>query len=409
MSQVITITTVTANTPVDIYYCDSTSGSCVFVSTVTTFPYQFSVPPPYDETNILIKIVDTEGCEFGEFIFITPTPTPSITATNTPTITSTSTSTNTPTSTLTPSPTNSATPTNTPTITPTPSETPAVVSHSYGQNQFSGPESAENCFYGPCFDQLTLGVYYTYISEAYDTPVLGATVYEFLVNGVLYVPHNGNNLWILMTWISGTYAVQISQDGAILDFILCEPSPSSTPTSTSTQTPTQTITQTPTSTSTQTPTPSVTEGLTPTATETPTTTPTQTPTTTPTNSETPTPTQTQTQTSTQTQTPTSTQTPTNSASPTQTPTNTPTQTQTPSVTPEATPTSTPIWSYINVTQYLDCVQNSSPGAYQMRIPSTMGGTWFYNGDGYQYQFDSNQIPPFSWTLEALSSSSGCIS
>jgi hypothetical protein len=107
---------------------------------------------------------------------------------------------------------------------------------------------------------------------------------------------------------------------------------------------------------------------------------------------------------TQTQTPTNTNTPTNTTTQTQTPTNTPT----PSVTAEPTPTPTPNWTYINVTQYLDCIQNSSPGEYQMRIPSTMGGSWFYTGDGYQYRFDSNQFPPFSSTLEATSSSSGCI-
>ena len=58
MSQQVTITSVTANTPVEIYYCDSTSGSCVYVSTVSVFPYTFNVPPPYDEQNIVIKIID---------------------------------------------------------------------------------------------------------------------------------------------------------------------------------------------------------------------------------------------------------------------------------------------------------------------------------------------------------------
>jgi hypothetical protein len=147
------------------------------------------------------------------------------------------------------------------------------------------------------------------------------------------------------------------------------------------------ITPTPTSTVGETPTPSVTQ------------------TQTPTNTNTPTNTTTQTQTPTNTPTPTNTNTPTNTTTQTQTPTNTPT----PSVTAEPTPTPTPNWTYINVTQYLDCIQNSSPGAYQMRIPSTMGGSWFYTGDGYQYLFDSNQMPPYDWTLEAGSSSSGCIS
>lgn len=89
MSQLVTITSVTANTPVDIYYCDSFSASCVFVSTVSTFPYSFSVPPPYDQNNIVIKIEDNNGCIDGEIIYITPTPTPNVT----PSITSTPTNT----------------------------------------------------------------------------------------------------------------------------------------------------------------------------------------------------------------------------------------------------------------------------------------------------------------------------
>jgi hypothetical protein len=56
MSQIVEITSVTANTPVDIYYCNSFSASCVFVSTVSIFPYEFEVPSPYSETNFIIKM-----------------------------------------------------------------------------------------------------------------------------------------------------------------------------------------------------------------------------------------------------------------------------------------------------------------------------------------------------------------
>ncbi len=108
MSQQVTITSVTANTPVDIYYCDSTSGSCVFVSTVATFPYSFDVPDPYDETDIVIKIEDVNGCIDGDVIYITPTPTSSVT----PTMTKT--------------PTQTPTETQTPTVTPTMTQTPTT-------------------------------------------------------------------------------------------------------------------------------------------------------------------------------------------------------------------------------------------------------------------------------------------
>jgi hypothetical protein len=53
MSQEITITSVTANTPVEIYYCDSIGDDCVYVATVCVFPYTFNVLPPYDNPDII--------------------------------------------------------------------------------------------------------------------------------------------------------------------------------------------------------------------------------------------------------------------------------------------------------------------------------------------------------------------
>ena len=76
MSQKVTISSLTANTPVDIYYCDSMSANCVYVSTVSVFPYVFDVQPPYDETNFIIKVVDTQNCIYSETVLITPTQTP---------------------------------------------------------------------------------------------------------------------------------------------------------------------------------------------------------------------------------------------------------------------------------------------------------------------------------------------
>ena len=63
MSVLFTISNVTANMPVDIYYCDSLSASCVFVTSTSVFPYQFTVPPPYDENNFVVKIIDSQTCE----------------------------------------------------------------------------------------------------------------------------------------------------------------------------------------------------------------------------------------------------------------------------------------------------------------------------------------------------------
>ena len=214
MSQLVTITSVTANTPVDIYYCDSMSANCVYVSTVSTFPYTFEVFPPYDTENINLKIIDSQNCEVIETILISPTPTP--TNTETPTPTPSITPSITPTNTITPTitPTNTTTPTITPTITSTPTPTPVVASHAVGSNL--SVSSANTCS-----DTVTIVNYYTYISEANLTPVNGAIVYQTNAGGTLFNPFNGNDRYIKMGFGGNFYVVQINSVGVILNYSIC--------------------------------------------------------------------------------------------------------------------------------------------------------------------------------------------
>jgi hypothetical protein len=214
MSQQVTITSVTANTPVDIYYCDSTSGSCVFVSTVAVFPYSFDVPDPYDETDIVIKIEDVNGCIDGDVIYITPTPTSSVTPTVTQTPTNTPTETQTPTVTPTMTQTPTTTITTTPTYTPTPSTTPVFSLHLIGQNTFSTSANT-------CSDTLTLNNYYTYINEADSIPVVGVKIYQTAFGGGLFNPYNGNNRFTKFTFGGNNYAVQVDTSGNIVSFVAC--------------------------------------------------------------------------------------------------------------------------------------------------------------------------------------------
>ena len=214
MSQQVTITSVTANTPVDIYYCNSMSGSCVFVSTVATFPFTFNVPPPYNETNIIIKIEDVNGCVDGDVIYITPTPTSSVTPTVTKTPTNTPTSTQTPTVTPTMTQTPTTTITTTPTNTPTPSTTPVFSLHLVGQNTF--PTSANTCS-----DTLTFTNFYTYINEANLIPVVGVKIYQTAFGGVLFNPYNGNNRFTKFTFGGNNYAVQVDTSGNIVSYVAC--------------------------------------------------------------------------------------------------------------------------------------------------------------------------------------------
>lgn len=206
MSQQVTINSVTANTPVDIYYCDAMSASCVYVSTVSVFPYTFDVPESYSQENIVVKIIDTQGCIDGNIIPITPTPTPSITPSITPSQTLTPTNTNTPSQTPTNTSTPNETPTQTPTFTPSPTATPVVVLHLSGSS---------------CVSILSVSGYYTYISEANNVPVIGATLYQTLVNGVLYNPFNGGNGTYIMDFGGNRYQVQVNSTGQIINFISC--------------------------------------------------------------------------------------------------------------------------------------------------------------------------------------------
>ena len=214
MSQQVTITSVTANTPVEIFYCDSFSANCVYVSTVSVFPYTFNVPPPYNENNIVIKIEDTNGCIDGEVIPITPTPTSSITPTVTRTPTNTPTQTLTPTITPTITPTPTITSTITPTITPTPSVTPVLSLHLVGQSKFMTANEA-------CSDQLTFLNYYTYINEANNVPVIGVKIYTTAFGVTLFNPYNGDNMYTKFVFGGNNYAVQVDTSGTITAFTNC--------------------------------------------------------------------------------------------------------------------------------------------------------------------------------------------
>jgi len=209
MSQQVTITSVTANTPVEIFYCDSTSGSCVYVSTVSVFPYTFDVPSPYNETDFVIKIEDVNGCIDGDIVYITPTPTSSVTPTMTQTPTNTASSTQTPTVTPTVTQTPSTTITTTPTNTPTPTTTPVFSLHLVGQNTYSTSANT-------CSDTLTLTNYYTYINEADSVPVIGVKIYQNAFGGVLFNPYNGQNRFTKFTFGGNNYAVQVDGSGIIV-------------------------------------------------------------------------------------------------------------------------------------------------------------------------------------------------
>ena len=128
----VSIYTITGQSPYDIYICQTGGTGCFYMATITSAPYVFDIPAPYNTSDAyMLKIIDDNGCVITGIssvepcVSVTPTITPTVTPTNTvtPTVTPTNTVTPTvtPTNTVTPTvtPTNTVTPTITPTITPT--------------------------------------------------------------------------------------------------------------------------------------------------------------------------------------------------------------------------------------------------------------------------------------------------
>lgn len=78
----IEITGSTGVSPYSIYVCDITNTYCYLVTGSTSIPpsYIFDVPPPLDEvSSLLVKIVDSNGCEdFVSYVCPTITPSPPV-------------------------------------------------------------------------------------------------------------------------------------------------------------------------------------------------------------------------------------------------------------------------------------------------------------------------------------------
>ena len=67
----ITISTLTGAQPFDVYSCDTGYTNCIYVSTITSgsLPYVFNVPFVYQSfMNIIVKIVDNDGCVINQLI-----------------------------------------------------------------------------------------------------------------------------------------------------------------------------------------------------------------------------------------------------------------------------------------------------------------------------------------------------
>jgi hypothetical protein len=87
----VTINSIVGKSPYDIYICQSNGSGCFYITTITTTPYVFEIPPPYDTlSSYMLKVLDANNCTISgvESVNATPTQTPTNTPTPTPTPTS---------------------------------------------------------------------------------------------------------------------------------------------------------------------------------------------------------------------------------------------------------------------------------------------------------------------------------
>jgi len=63
MAVQVIISSITGQSPYDVYICQSNGSGCFYISTITTTPYVFDIPAPYDtSSSYLLKVIDANNC-----------------------------------------------------------------------------------------------------------------------------------------------------------------------------------------------------------------------------------------------------------------------------------------------------------------------------------------------------------
>ena len=59
----VTISGITGQSPYDVYICQSNDTGCFYISTITSTPYVFDIPEPYNSsTSYQLKVIDSNNC-----------------------------------------------------------------------------------------------------------------------------------------------------------------------------------------------------------------------------------------------------------------------------------------------------------------------------------------------------------
>ncbi len=69
MTTEVTINNITGASPYDVYICDSSQITCVYISTITSTPFMFNIPVLLEgQTSYVLKIIDDNGCQITQIL-----------------------------------------------------------------------------------------------------------------------------------------------------------------------------------------------------------------------------------------------------------------------------------------------------------------------------------------------------
>ncbi len=63
MAVQVTINGITGQSPYDVYVCQPNGSGCFYINTITSTPYVFDIPEPYNTgLAYMLKVVDAQNC-----------------------------------------------------------------------------------------------------------------------------------------------------------------------------------------------------------------------------------------------------------------------------------------------------------------------------------------------------------
>jgi hypothetical protein len=63
MAVQVTISSVTGQSPYDVYVCQTNGSACFYITTISSTPYVFDIPVPYNILSAyMLKLIDGNNC-----------------------------------------------------------------------------------------------------------------------------------------------------------------------------------------------------------------------------------------------------------------------------------------------------------------------------------------------------------